>query len=185
MSKSQKYIVCQNKDCKFGAEKCPHAHSSYDWVPTLSIYVKYPGIWDVDHRESVSKELGIDFLQTLEEMKKLTTYYRSKMDAHCAQNIGRVGGDPKVALCADPKVELCAEDEDDECVRIARQEYDVRVKFLRQRQAEWERLFEEGAVLFSQNRELQQKLFDWNKDRLKWEVPDHHPRLPLPSGGVL
>jgi hypothetical protein len=171
MSKTtQKYIVCQNKDCKFGAEKCPHAHSSYDWVPTNDLYIKYPGIWDVEHRENVSKAEGIEFLQTLEEMKKLTTYYRTKMDNHCAQNIGRVGA---------PLQPLGVEVEEDECVKIAKKEFEERVKFLRQRETEWERLFQEGAVLLSLNRELQQKLIDWNKDCQKWEVPNNHPRLAL------
>lgn len=178
MSKTQKYIVCQNKDCKFGAEKCPHAHSSYDWVPTNDLYIKYPGIWDVEHRENVSKSEGIQFLQTLEEMKKLTTYYRTKMDNHCAQNIGRVGTSLQsltVAQSADPKVEV----EEDECIKIAKKEYEERVKFLRQRESEWERIFQEGSVLLALNRETQQKLIDWSKDCQKWEIPNNHPRLAL------
>lgn len=168
MSKTQKYIVCQNKDCKFGAEKCPHAHSSYDWVPTNDLYIKYPGIWDVEHRENVSKSEGIQFLQTLEEMKKLTTYYRSKMDTHCAQNIGRIGA---------PLQPLVVEEEEDECIKIAKKEYEARVKFLRQREAEWERLFKEGAALLEEHRAIQQKLVDWNNECKKWEMPLDHPRL--------
>jgi len=170
MSKTQKYIVCLNKDCKFGAEKCPHAHSSYDWVPTNDLYIKYPGIWDVEHRENVSKAEGIQFLQTLDEMKKLTTYYRTKMDNHCAQNIGRVGTSLQ---------SLTVEVEEDECIKIAKKEYEERVKFLRQREVEWERIFQEGAVLLALNRETQQKLIDWSKDCQKWEIPNNHPRLAL------
>ena len=169
MSKTLKCIVCQNKDCKFGAEKCPNAHSSYDWVPTNDLYIKYPGIWDVDHREYVSKSEGVEFLQTLEEMKKLTTYYRTKMDIHCAQNIGRIGS-PLQPLAQAVECE-------DECVKIAKKEYEERVKFLRQRETEWERLFQEGAVLLALNRETQQKMIDWAHECEKLEIPSTHPRL--------
>lgn len=176
---SKKSEICDKPDCPLKVNKCLKAHSALDWHPTKDLYIKYPGKWDLKHREHVCQQENLVFPMMVEDAKKQLSYYlvskiENELDQHLQFFIQRPAPVPPPVpsfLCDPSDCNSPHVDPIDEELDQLRKEYEEKARIIRERPrrqlellTEAEGLRLEIADLASRVKDFQERCKPWFKE---------------------
>jgi hypothetical protein len=173
---TKKTEVCEKKECPLKANKCLKAHSPLDWHPTKELYLKYPGKWDLKHREHVCQQENLIFPLSSDDVKKQLSYYLvSKLESELEQHLQFFISRPAPVEEPVPSFECCAEecsspyvDPINEELEQARREYEEKVRIIKERPRRQLELLQEQEVLKQQIQEMVLKVNDFKERWALW-----------------
>lgn len=172
---SKKSEICDKPDCPLKVNKCLKAHSALDWHPTKDIYMRYPGKWDVKHREHVCQQENLAFPLTVDDAKKQLSYYLvSKLENELEQHLQLFARDQPTGVdrwehSAVPAQCDSSVREELEQLRI---EYEEKARLIRERPRRQLELLTEAEGLRLEIADLANRLNDFHSRCKPWFKDD-------------